>query len=77
MSQYIIETSEGPQSDALITFLRSLGYIRVRPVQNPSSTKTQAIADMNALLKELPTNKPDQQEINRAIKSIRRKGGYQ
>ena len=76
MGQYIINTKNDNQSDALIKYLKSLDFIEVKVLKKPTE-KSVAIADAKSFLKGLPSQKYSQTGVNKAIKSIRKKHDYQ
>ncbi|MFY7909530.1 MAG: hypothetical protein ACOVO2_08260 [Emticicia sp.] len=76
MSQYIINTKNDSQSDALIKYLKSLDFIEVKVLKMPPK-KSEAVADAKSFLEGLPNQKHSQSDVNKAIKSIRKKHGYQ
>lgn len=76
MSQYIINTKNDSQSDALIKYLKSLDFIEVKTLKMPPK-KSEAVADAKSFLEGLPNQKHLQSDVNKAIKSIRKKYGYQ
>ena len=76
MSQYIINTKNDSQSNALIKYLKSLDFIEVKALKKPTE-KSEAIADAKLFLNELPKQRHAQSEVNKAVKSIRKKYDYQ
>lgn len=76
MSQYIINTKNDSQSDALIKYLKSLDFIEVKALKTPAK-KIAAVDDAKSFLESLPNQKHTQSDVNKAIKSIRQKYGYQ
>ncbi|MFN3490198.1 MAG: hypothetical protein ACK4YV_13750 [Emticicia sp.] len=76
MGQYIIDTKNDSQSDALIKYLKSLDFIEVKALKAPTK-KTVAVDDAKSFLEGLPNQKHSQSDVNKAIKSIRKKYGYQ
>lgn len=75
MSQYVIDIKESKQADALIQYLKSLDFVEVKPVKQ--DRKIQAATAAKAFLKGLPNQSTKQSEVNQAVKSVRRKHGYQ
>ena len=76
MSQYIINTKNDSQSNALIKYLKSLDFIEVKALKKPTE-KSVAIADAKSFLDRLPKQRHSQSEVNKAVKSIRKKYDYQ
>lgn len=75
MSQFIITTKDGTQAEALIQYLRSLEFVKLEPLE--PDTKTEAVAKPKEFLTALPNRPSRQSDVNRAVKSIRKKYGYQ
>ncbi len=75
MSQYVIDIKNDKQADALIRYLKSLDFIELKAVK--PDRKKLAAADAKAFLKGLPNQSGKQSEVNRAVKSIRKKHGYE
>ena len=76
MSQYIINTKNDSQSNALIKYLKSLDFIEVKALKTPTK-KSEAVSDAKSFLESLPNQKHSQSDVNKAIKSIREKYDYQ
>ena len=70
MSQYIIETTDNKQSKALIQYLKSLDFVELKPV---NEYKTKAITEAKSFLNGLPNQTHNQNDLNKAIKAIRKK----
>ena len=75
MSQYVIDVKESKQADALIRYLKSLDFVEVKPLQQ--DRKRQAAGAAKSFLNGLPNQSAKQPEVNQAVKSIRKKHGYQ
>lgn len=75
MSQYVINVKKSKQANALIQYLESLDFVEVKPLKQ--DRKILAAADAKAFLKALPNQSAKQSEVNQAVKSIRKKHGYQ
>jgi hypothetical protein len=75
MSQYVIDIKESKQADALIQYLKSLDFVVVKPLQQ--DRKHQAAGAAKSFLNGLPNQSAKQSEVNQAVKSIRKKHGYQ
>ncbi|MDZ7936144.1 MAG: hypothetical protein U5M51_14490 [Emticicia sp.] len=76
MSQYIINTKNDSQSNALIKYLKSLDFIEVKALKAPTKTSA-AVDDAKSLLEGLQKKRHSQSDVNKAIKSIRKKYDYQ
>ena len=76
MSQYIINTKNDSRSNALIKYLKSLDYIEVKALVKPTE-KSVAVADAKSFLEGLTNQRYSQSEVNKAVKSIRKKYDYQ
>lgn len=76
MSQYIINTKNDSQSNALIKYLKSLDFIEVKALKAPTK-KSAAVNDAKSFLESLPSQRHSQSDVNKAVKSIRKKYGYQ
>ena len=74
MSQYIIETTNDKQSKALIQYLKSLDFVELKPI---NERKTKAIAEAKSFLNGLPNQSHNQNDLNKAIKTIRKKYEFQ
>ena len=74
MSQYIIETTNDKQSKALIQYLKSLDFVELKPI---NERKTKAIAEAKLFLNGLPNQSHNQNDLNKAIKTIRKKYEFQ
>ena len=75
MSQYVIDIKNDKQADALIRYLKSLDFIDLKPLK--PTQKSQAASQAKAFLTGLPNQAGKQAEANNAVKSIRKKYGYQ
>jgi hypothetical protein len=75
MSQFIITTKDGTQAEALIQYLRSLEFVKLEPLE--SDSKAEAVAKAKEFLTGLPNRPSRQSDVNKAVKSIRKKHGYQ
>ena len=75
MSQYVIDIKNDKQADALIRYLKSLDFIDVKPLK--PTQKSQAASRAKAFLTSLPNQVGKQVEVTNAVKSIRKKHGYQ
>jgi hypothetical protein len=75
MSQYIITTKDGTQADELIRFLKSLEFVKLEPLKD--SAKAEAVAKAKNFLEGLPNKPHRQSDVTKAVKSIRKKHGYQ
>ena len=75
MSQYVIDIKNDKQADALIRYLKSLDFIDMKPLK--PTQKNQAASQAKAFLTSLPSQASKQTEITNAVKSIRKKHGYQ
>ena len=76
MSQYIINTKNDSQSNALIKYLKSLDFIEVKELKK-TTEKSLSIADAKTFLEGLPNQRHSQSEVNKAVNSIRKKYDYQ
>ncbi|WP_435353196.1 hypothetical protein [Emticicia sp. SJ17W-69] len=76
MSQYIINTKNDSQSNALIKYLKSLDFIEVKALKKPTK-KSEAVESAKAFLGGLPKHTHTQSEVNKAVKTIRKKYDYQ
>ena len=74
MSQYIIETTNDKQSKALIQYLKSLDFVELKPI---NERKTKAIAEAKSFLNGLPNQSHNQNDLNKAIKAVRKKYEFQ
>ena len=74
MSQYIIETTNDKQSKALIQYLKSLDFVELKPI---NERKTKAIAEAKSFLNGLPNQTHNQNDLNKAIKAVRKKYEFQ
>ncbi len=75
MGQFIITTKDGTQAEALIEYLRSLEFVKLEPLE--PDTKAEAVAKAKEFLTGLPSRPSRQSDVNKAVKSIRKKHGYQ
>ncbi len=75
MSQYVIDIKKSKQADALLQYLKALDFVEVKPLKQ--DRKIQAANDAQAFLKALPNQSTKQSDVNQAVKSIRKKHGYQ
>lgn len=75
MSQYLIDIKNEQQAESLIQYLKTLSFIEVKSVLDDS--QTEAIMRAKAFLKNLPEQPHKQSDINKAIKGLRKKHGYQ
>lgn len=75
MSQYVLDIKNDKQADALIRYLKSLDFIEVKPLKQ--DRKTEAATSAKAFLASLPDQNGKQANVNKAVKSIRKKHGYQ
>lgn len=75
MSRYVIDIKESKQADALIRYLKSLDFVEVKPVQQ--DRKVRAANTAKSFLEGLPDQSVKQSEVNQAVKSIRKRHGYQ
>lgn len=75
MSRYVIDIKESKQADALIRYLKSLDFVEVKLL--PQAQKIQAATAATSFLNGLPNQSAKQSEVNQAVKSIRKKHGYQ
>jgi len=77
MNRYIIETKDVKEAAALIRYLKSLDFVDLKPVKAQEATLLSASSKMKSLLLGLPDQPNKQSDVNKAVKSIRKKHGYQ
>lgn len=75
MNQFIITLKDGTQAEALIEYLHSLEFVKLEPFE--PDTKAEAVAKVKEFLTGLPNRSSRQSDVNKAVKSIRKKRGYQ
>jgi len=73
MTQYLLHIKNSKQADALIQYLSSLDFVEISVV----NAKADAVAKATSFLRSLPNQTSRQSDINKAVKSIRKKHGYQ
>ena len=59
----------------MLQYLKALDFVEVKPLKQ--DRKIQAANDAQAFLKALPNQSTKQSDVNQAVKSIRKKHGYQ
>jgi hypothetical protein len=75
MSQYILSIKNSKQAEALIQYLQSLEFVELSAVK--TDAKAKAATKAAAFLESLPNQPSKQSAVNKAVKSIRKKYGYQ
>lgn len=75
MSQYVIDIKNDQQADALIRYLKSLDFIELKAIK--PDRKKLAADDAKSFLTGLPNQKGKQSDVSRAVKTIRKKHGYE
>jgi hypothetical protein len=79
MIQITISTNSPEKEQALIQFLLTLDYVTIDSVvaQKQGTKKEAAIQNARAILKEQSSKPYRQSDVNREIKLLRKKKGYQ
>lgn len=75
MSQYIIDIKNEQQAEGLIKYLKTLPFVELKSVI--PDRKAEAIARAKSFLEGLPDQPQKQSDVNKAVKTIRKKHGYQ